>query len=148
MEEERKLKEYRTLQKLDRSMQTFRRSGIYKRAKTSLSDADIMVLFCIAFCDLNQKVKLSDVAKTLRVTLPAVTHKVNDLVDKNYVEKETSSKDLRITYIKLTPQGKAYVELVKDEYYKPLKDLVKHLGEEDTQTFMRILDKISQLGKM
>lgn len=129
-------------------MQTFRRSGIYKRAKTSLSDADIMVLFCIAFCDINQKVKLSDVAKTLRVTLPAVTHKVNDLVDKNYVQKETSSKDLRVTYIKLTAEGKAYVDLIKDEYYQPLKELAKHLGEEDTQTFMRILDKISQLGKM
>lgn len=129
-------------------MQTFRRSGIYKRAKTSMSDADIMVLFCIAFCDLNQKVKLSDVAKTLRVTLPAVTHKVNDLVEKNYVEKETSSKDLRVTFIKLTPVGKAYVESIKEEYYKPLKELVKHLGEEDTQAFIRILDKISQLGKM
>ena len=129
-------------------MQTFRRSGIYKRAKTSLSDADIMVLFCIAFCDLNQKVKLSDIAKTLRVTLPAVTHKVNDLVDKNLVEKETSSKDLRVTNIKLTSVGKAYVESIKDEYYKPLKALSKHLGEEDTQTFIRILDKISQLGKM
>jgi len=113
-----------------------------------MSDADIMVLFCIAFCDLNQKVKLSDVAKTLRVTLPAVTHKVNDLVEKNYVEKETSSKDLRVTFIKLTPVGKAYVESIKEEYYKPLKELVKHLGEEDTQAFIRILDKISQLGKM
>lgn len=148
MEEERKLKEYRTLQKLDRSLQTFRRSGIYKRAKTSLSDADIMVLFCIAFCDLNQKVKLSDIAKTLRVTLPAVTHKVNDLVDKKYVSKESSPRDLRVTYIKLTAEGKAYVDLIKDEYYKPLKALSEHLGEEDTQTFMRILDKIGQFGKM
>lgn len=138
----------RTLQKLDRSLQSFRRSGVYKRAKTSLSDADIMVLFCIAFCDMNQKIKLSDVAKTLRVTLPAVTHKVNDLVDKKYVEKETSAKDLRVTYIRLTNEGKAYVESIKDEYYKPLKDLVKHLGEEDTQALLRILDKINQLGKI
>ncbi|MDO9629872.1 MAG: winged helix DNA-binding protein [Acholeplasmataceae bacterium] len=142
------MKELRTLQKLDRSLQSFRRSGVYKRAKTSLSDADIMVLFCIAFCDMNQKIKLSDVAKTLRVTLPAVTHKVNDLVDKKYVEKETSAKDLRVTYIRLTNEGKAYVESIKDEYYKPLKDLVKHLGEEDTQALLRILDKINQLGKI
>ncbi len=148
MEEEINLKEYRTLQKLDRSLQSFRRSGIYKRAQTSLSDADIMVLFCIAFCDMNQKIKLSDVAKTLRVTLPAVTHKVNDLVEKNYIEKETSTKDLRVTYIRLTSEGKVYVESIRDAYYSPLKDLVKHLGEEDTQTLMRILDKISQLGKM
>jgi len=81
------LKEYQLLQKLDRSLQVFRRSGVYKRSATKLSDADIMVMFCVAFCDLNQKVKLTDVAKTLRVTLPAITHKVNDLVEKNYLEK-------------------------------------------------------------
>jgi len=75
------MKEYQVLQKLDRSLQVFRRSGIYKRANTKLSDADIMVLFCVAFCDMSQRVKLSDISKTLRVTLPAVTHKVNDLVE-------------------------------------------------------------------
>ena len=142
------MKEYRQLQKLDRSLQNFRRSGIYKRSKTTLSDADIMILFCVAFCDTNQKVKLSDVAKTLRVTLPAVTHKVNDLVEKNYIEKESSTKDLRVTNIRLTPEGKQYVESVKDEYYRPLQVLVKYLGDEDTDNLIRILDKISQLGKM
>jgi DNA-binding MarR family transcriptional regulator len=142
------MKEYQQLQKLDRSLQVFRRSGVYKRSTTKLSDADIMVLFCVAFCDLNQRIKLSDVAKTLRVTLPAVTHKVNDLVEKRFIEKEGSSKDLRITYIRLTPDGKAYVESIQEAYYKPLKQLVKHLGDEDTQALMRILDKISQMGKI
>ncbi len=142
------MKEYQQLQKLDRSLQVFRRSGVYKRSTTKLSDADIMVLFCVAFCDLNQRIKLSDVAKTLRVTLPAVTHKVNDLVEKRFIEKEGSSKDLRITYIRLTHEGKAYVESIQEAYYQPLKQLVKHLGDEDTQALMRILDKISQMGKI
>ncbi len=142
------MKEYQKLQKIDRALQSFRRSGVYKRTKTSLSDADIMVLFCVAFCDLYQKVKLSDIAKTLRVTLPAVTHKVNDLVEKGYVEKESSSKDLRITFIKLTLEGKAYVESIQEAYYAPLKRLTVLLGDEDTQHLIRILDKISQSGKI
>src|SRR5690554_4276009 len=104
------MKEYQTLQKLDRSLQAFRLSGVYKRLQTKLSDADIMVLFCVAFCDTQQRLKLTDVAKTLRVTLPAITHKVNDLVAKHYIEKETSTKDLRVTYIRLTLEGKAFVE--------------------------------------
>ena len=142
------MKEYQKYQKLDRALQTFRRSGVYKRSKTKLSDADIMVLFCIAFCDMNQRIKLSDVAKTLRVTLPAVTHKVNDLVEKRFIEKESSTKDLRITYIRLTAEGKAYVESIQEEYYRPLRKIVQHLGEEDTYVLIRILDKISQLGKI
>jgi DNA-binding MarR family transcriptional regulator len=142
------MKEFQTLQKLDRALQTFRRSGVYKRSATDLSDADIMVLFCVAFCDQNQKVKLSDVAKTLRVTLPAITHKVNDLLEKKYIERESSNKDLRVTYIKLTPEGKSYVESIRDEYYKPIKVIADHLGTEDTKELMRILDKISEIGKI
>lgn len=141
------MKEYQTLQKLDRSLQAFRLSGVYKRLQTKLSDADIMVLFCVAFCDTNSRLKLSDVAKTLRVTLPAVTHKVNDLVEKKYIEKETSTKDLRVTFIRLTPEGKKFVETIREEYYQPLKSLVDYLGEEDTHHLMRIFDKISDMKK-
>lgn len=142
------MKEYQKYQKLDRALQVFRRSGIYKRSETELSNADIMVMFCVAFCDLYQKIKLTDVAQTLRVTLPAITHKVNELVEKKYLIKENSPKDLRVTYIKLTPEGKEYVETIKEEYYRPIKVLTRNLGEEDTQTLMRILDKISQMGKI
>ncbi len=142
------MKEYQKLQKLDRAPQVFRRSGVYKRTATQLSNADIMVMFCVAFCDLYEKIKLTDVAKTLRVTLPAITHKVNELVELGYLEKETSTKDLRVTYITLTPNGKAYVESIQEEYYRPLKLLVRNLGEEDTQALMRILDKISKMGKI
>ncbi len=141
-------KNYQILQELDRALKVFRRSGIYDRIDTKLSDADIMVLFCVAFCDINQKVKLTDIANRLKVTLPAVTHKVNELVNKNFVEKVPSANDLRVIYIRLTPTGKHYVESIRDTYYKPIEVLSNHLGEEDTETFLRILNKVSQLGKI
>ena len=141
-------KDYQTLQQLDRALKIFRRSGIYDRVNTKLSDADIMVLLCVAFCDMNQKVKLTDVAKTLKVTLPAVTHKVNDLVKKQYIEKVQSESDLRVVYIKLTEAGKSYVESIRDDYYKPIEQLTKHIGEEDTKNLLRILNKISEMGKI
>ncbi len=141
-------KDYQTLQQLDRALKIFRRSGIYDRVTTKLSDADIMVLFCVAFCDINQKVKLTDVANTLKVTLPAVTHKVNDLVEKNYLEKVPSEKDLRVIFIRLTETGKVYVESIRDDYYKPIEKLTKHLGEEDSKNLLRIMEKIGKIGKI
>ncbi|MCK9235541.1 MAG: winged helix DNA-binding protein [Acholeplasmataceae bacterium] len=141
-------RDYQTLQQLDRALKIFRRSGVYDRIPTKLSDADIMVLFCVAFCDINQKVKLTDVAKTLKVTLPAVTHKVNDLVRKKYIEKVQSEKDLRVIYIKLTERGRDYVEAIREDYYRPIEQLALHLGEEDTQHFLKILDKIGEIGKI
>jgi DNA-binding MarR family transcriptional regulator len=141
-------KDYQTLQQLDRALKIFRRSGIYDRVNTKLSDADIMVLFCLAFCDINQKVKLTDVSKTLKVTLPAITHKVNDLVEKKYLEKVQSEKDLRVIYIRLTEEGKKYVESIRDDYYNPIEKLAIHLGEEDTKNLLRILNKIGEIGKI
>ncbi len=142
------MNDYQLLQKLDRALHMLRRSGIYKRIGTTLSDADIMVLFCVGFCDKGDTIKLSDIAKILRVTLPAVTHKVNDLVTKGYIIKEPSKKDLRVTHIRLTTQGRDFVEMTHQTYYMPLQKLVRHLGEQDTRTFIRLLDKISQMGKV
>ncbi|MFA6800678.1 MAG: MarR family transcriptional regulator [Acholeplasmataceae bacterium] len=141
-------KDYQVLQRIDRSLRIFRRSGVYDRINTALSDADIMVLFCVAFCDLSEQIMISDIAKVLKVTLPAVTHKVNELVKKKYVKKIQSRKDLRVVYIKLTEEGKAYVESIRDEYYRPIEVLAEHLGPEDTQTFIKLLDKVSEIGKI
>ncbi len=141
-------KNYQNLQKIDRALKIFRRSGVYDRMSTELSDADIMVLFCVAFCDMSEKVMITDIAKRLKVTLPAVTHKVNELVEKNYIEKIPSEKDLRVVYIKLTSEGKTYVESIRDEYYRPIEILANHLGQEDTDTFIRLLDKVSEIGKI
>ncbi len=137
-----------TMQRLDRALKIFRRSGIYNRISTELSDADIMVLFCVAFCHEHEELMITDIAKTLKVTLPAVTHKVNELVNKNYIMKVPSDKDLRVIIIKLTDEGRDYVESIKEDYYHPIQVLADHLGEEDTQTLLRILEKVSELGKI
>ncbi len=63
-------------------------------------------------------------------------------------KKIQSEKDLRVVYIKLTEEGKKYVESIRDAYYSPIEQLTKHLGEEDTKNFLRILDKISEIGKI
>jgi DNA-binding MarR family transcriptional regulator len=136
------------IQKFDRLLQLFRRSGVYDRPhEGDLNDADIMVLFCIGFCDEHEHIKLSDIANNLRVTLPAVTHKVNALLEEGYVEKETSKDDLRVSYVHLTDMGLKYVKATEKMYYSKLRELQTLLGEEDMAHFMRILEKTTQLGK-
>ncbi|MBE0701233.1 MAG: hypothetical protein IH571_06060, partial [Acholeplasmataceae bacterium] len=45
-------------------------------------------------------------------------------------------------------EGRTYVESIQEAYYKPLEMLVEHLGEEDTATLLRILEKTSKYGKI
>ncbi len=132
------------LQYIDRLLQIFRRSGIYDRPHDEdLNDADIMVLYCIGFCEDLKNIKLSDIATRLKVTLPAVTHKVQTLEHAGLIKKEKDTKDKRITYVKLTDKGQSYVVSSKKTYYQPLKQILESIGEEDTQHLIRILEKIS-----
>lgn len=132
------------LQYIDRLLQIFRRSGIYDRPHDEdLNDADIMVLYCIGFCEDLKNIKLSDIATRLKVTLPAVTHKIQTLEHAGLIKKEKDTKDKRITYVKLTDKGQSYVVSSKKTYYQPLKQILESIGEEDTQHLIRILEKIS-----
>ena len=132
------------LQYIDRLLQIFRRSGIYDRPHDEdLNDADIMVLYCIGFCEDLKNIKLSDIATRLKVTLPAVTHKVQTLEHAGLIKKEKDTKDKRITYVKLTDKGQSYVVSSKKTYYQPLKQILESIGEEDTHHLIRILAKIS-----
>jgi DNA-binding MarR family transcriptional regulator len=132
------------LQYIDRLLQIFRRSGIYERPHhENLNDADIMVLYCIGFCEDLKDIKLSDIAKRLKVTLPAVTHKVQTLEQEGYIKKRKDAHDLRKTYVKLTDKGEALVMSSKKSYYEPLLEIINALGEEDKKHLIRILEKVS-----
>ena len=55
------------LQYIDRLLQIFRRSSIYDRPHDiDLNDADIMVLYCLGFCEDLKNIKLSDIASRLK----------------------------------------------------------------------------------
>ena len=132
------------LQYIDRLLQIFRRRGIYDRPHDEdLNDADIMVLYCMGFCEDLKNIKLSDIASRLKVTLQAVTHKVQTLEHAGLIKKEKDTKDKRITYVKLTDKGQTYVVSSKKTYYQPLKLILESIGEEDTHHLIRILEKIS-----
>jgi len=130
------------LQKLDRVLHHFKRNQIFKKKTNELSESDLNVLFCVYFCESYQKIKLTEISKTLHLTLPAITLKVKGLVEKGYVTKESSKKDQRIIYLKLTEKSSRILgDLVKD-YYQPAREIREKLGEEDTLKLIELLEKL------
>ncbi len=140
-------KKFMRAQELERLLQELRRTGIYKHKKYSLSDADITLLYSVWFGP-KDGIKPSVIAKRLKVTLPAITHKVNNLVGQGYLTRRDSKSDQRVSYVLLTEKGNEYVESLHDDYYLKVFKLIKHLGERDTDVLFRILTKISRIGKL
>ncbi len=134
-------------QNLERSLQDLRRTGIYKHKKYDLSDADITLLFSVWFGD-EDGIKPSSIARRLQVTLPAITHKMNNLVEQGYLTRRDSKQDQRVSYVLLTKKGLDFVNSIKHEYYNKQLNLISRLGERDVEILFRILAKINKLGKL
>lgn len=134
-------------QNLERALQDLRRTGIYKHKKYDLSDADITLLFSVWFGP-EEGIKPSAIAKRLNVTLPAVTHKMNNLTALGYLTRRDSVSDQRVSYVLLTEKGKQFLNSIEKEYYSKLFKLMDRLGERDTEVLFRLLTKINKQGKL
>lgn len=141
------MKNYEQLQKLNRALHFFKRHNVFKKQKYELSDSELNVLFCIYFCDEFKKIKLTDIANKLSVTLPAITQKANDLEKKGMMIKEASKKDQRVIYVRLTTKAKHMLAEVVETYYQPIEDMMKSIGEDDANQLISILDKINHSNK-
>lgn len=120
---------------------------MYKCKTRNLTDADLSVLFCVKFQQSEDKIKFTNISQRLGLTLPAITHKVNDLkID--MLLKIVSSNDKRIINIELTPLANSLIDEIMSDYYRPLKTLTEFLGEEDTKELNRILEKANSFGKL
>ena len=73
---------------------------------------------------------------------------MNKLVEDGYLTRRDSKSDHRVTYVLLTEKGRTFVESVQDVYYARITKLMKHLGEQDTKTLFRILNKVNAVGKI
>ena len=140
-------KDLKRAQDLERLIFGLRKMGVFKHKKYSLSNADITLLFSVWFGP-EEGIKPSKIAERLEVTLPAITHKMNSLVEEGYLTRRESTKDQRVNYVLLTEKGSDYVSSIAEQYYGNMQAIIDHLGERDTQVFFRVLKKINALGKL
>lgn len=78
---------------------------------------------------------LSELNSYLNFTRPNLSTTINKLEDKGYVERVVLKDDRRVTYIRLTENGKAKY----DEIFTRLENIAKILGEEDTDKLIELV---------
>ena len=75
---------------------------------------------------------LSELNSYLNFTRPNLSQTINKLEDKGYVDR-------RVTYIRLTENGKATAKAKYDEIFVRLENIAKILGEEDTDKLIELV---------
>lgn len=83
----------------------------------------------------------SEISNLLQITPAGVTHLVNPLERKGYIERLHDANDRRVVRLRLSEKGAQATAGIVADIRQQIAGLMRHLGEEEGGTFVRLLVK-------
>jgi len=119
-------------------------NSMLKKRSDILFQGKITVPQYVALEALNtdKPLKMKDIAKILKISLPAVTGLVGRLVAIKLAKRVYDSGDRRVIFIVLTSKGRKILEQTKLTRKKIISEIFGVLSEEERQVYLGILQKI------
>ncbi|HEY5557005.1 MarR family winged helix-turn-helix transcriptional regulator [Acetobacterium sp.] len=90
---------------------------------------------------------ISDLARSLNITLPSVTIAINKLVKKNYVKKEKSNTDGRMVIVRLTDKGQRIDRIHQYFHNKMVKEISKEMTNHEKEVLIHGMEKLNGFFK-
>lgn len=90
---------------------------------------------------------MSSIAKKLNVTVGTLTIAMNNLVNKNYVERRRSEKDRRVVLARLTDRGIAAYRHHEDYHRQMTEAILKKIDKSELPVLMKMLDAVTEFFK-
>ena len=101
-------------------------------------------IFLLLEIKCHKFITASEIANKYHVTIPAVMHKLDSLINDDYLIKIVDEKDKRKKYFELTPKA----VMLLDDNKKIIDDKINHLFDylgSDKEELIRILNKIVEM---
>ena len=118
---------------------TFRQLLWQRASELDLTYAQSQVLFYVAD---HAGCHMGDVAKAFGVTLPAVTHIIDRLEQKQFVVRGDQPGDRRVHVLDATPQGKALVEELHAMQLRGVEDVLARMSGDDRRGVIKGLEAL------
>jgi DNA-binding MarR family transcriptional regulator len=90
----------------------------------------------------NEPVTMKELAEAIRRDKSTITALVGKLVEKGYVQKETSLEDMRTVKVRLTEKGKAFQPVFEQISSRLIRRIWQGIDPDDQKTVIRILQQI------
>lgn len=87
--------------------------------------------------------KMSQIARTLKITVGTLTTAMNSLVNKGYVIREKGEEDRRVVFISLSDLGKEAFNIHSDFHEEMVQSIMKGLDENELYVLTSALKKLS-----
>jgi DNA-binding MarR family transcriptional regulator len=118
---------------------TFRQLLWQRASELDLTYAQSQVLFHVAE---HPGCHMGDVAKAFGVTLPAVTHIIDRLEQKQFVVRGDHPGDRRVYLLEVTPQGRALVDELHAMQLRGVEVVLARMSAEDRSQVVRSLEAL------
>ncbi len=118
---------------------TFRQFLWQRASELDLTYAQSQVLFYVAD---HAACPMGEVAKAFGVTLPAVTHIVDRLEQKQFVLRGDHPADRRVYVLELTREGKALVEELHSIRMRAVENVLVRMSADDRKRVLRGLEAL------
>jgi DNA-binding MarR family transcriptional regulator len=118
---------------------TFRQLLWQRASELDLTYAQSQVLFYVAD---HGGCHMGDVAKAFGVTLPAVTHIIDRLEQKQFVVRGDHPGDRRVYLLEATAQGKALVDELHAMQLRGVEDVLTRMSGEDRRGVIKGLEAL------
>jgi DNA-binding MarR family transcriptional regulator len=105
------------------------------------SEYELLATLMLNLDDEKTAFSVTEISNLLQITPSGVTHLINSLEEAGYIERLSAPNDRRIVLVGLTDKGTEAAEALIADIQEQLTALFDHLGEDDSQTFIRLISR-------
>ena len=110
----------------------------------NITAGEIGVLSYLA--EQQEAVKAGMISKSMGIGSSGVTNLLNALEKKGYVQREINHSDRRSILVSISEEGRSLMKQRQKEAEDFTEELLRRMGEEDTQQLLRLAEKLSVIG--
>lgn len=115
------------------------RKNFFNSTDGKLTIYQIHILF---YLKKKKQISLNEIAKFFDTSLPSATISIDKLVKEGLIKRMTSTKDRRITLVRLTKKGLITINNLNKKLNLELKTMMKKLTQQEKKTFVDLFEKI------
>lgn len=86
---------------------------------------------------------ITELAEIFGVQRSTVTVAINKLLQRGFIEKTPSERDLRVVHVRLSEKGKRLIQIEDLGYYHFASHIMETLDETERETFAFLLGKVT-----
>ena len=114
---------------------------------TGVGEIEFKTMSAISRISKSGDVKVSDIARYLELSAPAVSRTMKSLEEKEYIERHTDKQDRRNTFVMLTTKGEEQQKTWMKSFEEFSEAIFARLGDEKSNKLLEDLEAFVKASK-